>query len=108
MTTEDGKPQRNHIDTVRDHLLETLSALRDRDRPMEVDRARAIAEVATVLVSTAKVEVEYLKATGQSSTPFLEVPPDEPYRPALPKAEADDQAAPPNGITSITRHRLAG
>ena len=96
--------QRNHIDTVRDHLLETLSALRDRQQPMEVERARAIAEVATVLVNSAKVEVDYLRATNQTSTPFLEVPPDRQYVP-LP-AEGED--ASPNGITSITQHRLRG
>lgn len=92
--------QRNHIDTVRDHLLETLTSLRDRQNPMDVDRARAIAEVATVLVNSAKVEVEYLKATNQASTPFLEVPPDRQFLPP--------EDAPPNGITSITQHRLRG
>jgi hypothetical protein len=96
--------QRNHIDTVRDHLLETLSALRDRQQPMDVDRARAIAEVATVLVNSAKVEVAYLSATNQTSTPFLEVPPDRQFIPSPPEGED----APVNGITSITQHRLRG
>lgn len=63
-----------HISTLRNHLLDTLSALRDRDNPMEPDRARAVAQVASVLVDTAKVEVEYLKATGQDRAGFLEEP----------------------------------
>lgn len=88
----------NHISTVRQHLLDTLADLRNRENPMDIDRARAVADVATVLVNTAKVEVEYLKATNQTSTPFLEVPPDAPYA----------SEGLPNGISSITRHRLAG
>lgn len=39
---------------------------------MPVDRARAVAEVATVLVNTAKVEVEYLKVTNQRRGAFFE------------------------------------
>lgn len=42
--------------------MQTLASLRDRDNPMEPDRARAVAQVASVLVDTAKVEVDYLKA----------------------------------------------
>lgn len=34
-----------------------------------------MAQVASVLVDTAKVEVDYLKATGQSRAGFLEEPP---------------------------------
>lgn len=82
-----------HIATVQQHLLETLAALRDRDAPMDVDRARAIANVASVLVDTARVEVDYLKATGQQESAFL---------------HRDDAPALPNGITTITRHRIAG
>lgn len=67
-----------HIDQLRQHLLDTLTSLRDRDNPMEPDRARAVAQVASVLVDTAKVEVDYIKATGADSAAFLAV------KPALP------------------------
>lgn len=89
-----------HINQLRQHLLDTLVDLRNRDQPMEPDRARAVAQVASVLVDSAKVEVDYLKATGQHSTPFLEVPPD------VLSSSAD--AVLPNGISTITRHRLGG
>lgn len=56
-----------HIDQVRQHLMQTLADLRNREQPMEVDRARAVAQVASVLVDTAKVEVEYLKLSGEGS-----------------------------------------
>ena len=66
-----------HIDQLREHLMSTLADLRDRERPMEPDRARAVAQVASVLVDTAKVEVDYLKVTGQEQSRFLEIPADE-------------------------------
>lgn len=81
-----------HINQVRQSLLDTLADLRNRETPMDIDRARAVAQVASVLVDTAKVENEYLKITGNERAQFLEAP--------------EVQAALPNGITHITRHRL--
>jgi len=93
----------NHISTVRQHLLDTLADLRNKDNPMDIDRARAVADVANVIVNTAKVEVDYLKATNQTHTPFLEVPPDAQF-----VTVTGEDGALPNGISSITRHRLQG
>lgn len=65
----------NHISTVRQHLLDQLQALRTaapKELAKEITRSQAIAQVAQVVVNTAKVEVDYLKATRQKSTPFLE------------------------------------
>ena len=42
---------------------------------MAVDRARAVAEVARELISSAKVEVEYLKVTQQRRGAFFEALP---------------------------------
>jgi len=64
----------NHISTLRAELLGTLRDLRNRDQPMEPDRARAIATVAGVLVDSARAEVEYIKATGADGSTFLEQP----------------------------------
>ena len=61
-----------HINTLRQHLMDTLADLRNRNNPMEPDRARAVAQVASVLVDTAKVEVDYLKATGQDTSSFID------------------------------------
>lgn len=63
-----------HINDVRSELMETLRQLRDRDNPMDAERARAVAQVAAVLVDTAKVENDYLKLTGQDRSQFLEQP----------------------------------
>ena len=61
-----------HINTLREHLMGTLADLRNRQDPMEPDRARAVAQVAGVLVDTAKVEVDYIKATGQDVSNFID------------------------------------
>lgn len=61
-----------HINQVRQSLLDTLADLRDRDNPMDVERARAVSQVASVLVDTAKVEVDYLKVTGTDHSNFLD------------------------------------
>jgi len=61
-----------NIDDLRNHLFETLAALKDKAAPMDLDRARAVAEVAKVIVESAKVEVDFLKVTGaMRSTGFL-------------------------------------
>ena len=91
-----------HINTLREHLLATLADLRNRETPMEPDRARAVAQVASVLVDSAKVEVEYLKATGQDRAGFLEEPPT-----ALPAPGSDTPTA-HNPFPTVVRHRLQG
>jgi hypothetical protein len=88
------------INDLREHLMQTLAALRDRDNPMDIDRARAIGTVASVLVDTARVETEYLRLAGGAST-FLE-----------PKEEgllslAEKQGA-HNPFPVSSRHRLQG
>lgn len=91
-----------HIDQLREHLMATLSSLRDRENPMEPDRARAVAQVAGVLVDTAKVEVDYLKVTGQEQSRFLETPPDDHVK-HLGREPGEKL---PNSIVGITRHML--
>lgn len=58
---------KNRINDLRDHLFETLEALKDPDKPMDLDRARAISEVAQVIINSAKVEVAMVKAVCASS-----------------------------------------
>ena len=66
------QPTTPHITQVRQALLDTLGDLRNREQPMDIERAKAVASVASVLVDTAKVENEYLRLTGQDRSPFLE------------------------------------
>lgn len=63
---------KNKISDLRDHLFATLEALRDDEKPMDIERAKAIADVARVVVDSAKVEVQFLSVTGGiKSTGFL-------------------------------------
>lgn len=78
---------KNKIVDLRNHLFETIEALKDKDDPMDLARARAVADVARVVVDSAKVEVEFLKTTGGlRSTGFL--PEEKEETPARPKLAA--------------------
>lgn len=62
---------KNKMADLRDHLFQALERLNDTSATnemhmgMELDRSKAIAEVAQVVVNSAKVEVEYIKATDR-------------------------------------------
>jgi len=60
---------KNKIGDLRDHLFETLEGLRDPDQPLDLERARAISEVAQTIINSAKVEVELAKVIGGGSMP---------------------------------------
>lgn len=65
---------KNKMTDLRDHLFATLEALQDPDKPMEIERAKAIADVAKVLVDSAKVEVAFIMAMDGDveTTGFIE------------------------------------
>lgn len=54
------------INDLREHLFATLADLRNKDNPMDIERAKAVADVAQTIINTAKVEAEHLKVTGQT------------------------------------------
>jgi len=92
-----------HINQVREALLGALADLRNRENPMDIERAKAVAQVASVLVDTAKVENEYLKITGQDQSKFLETPPDD-----ILGIPSFDGPAAHNPFPTSIRHRLQG
>jgi len=53
---------KNRIEDLRDHLFETIESLKDKEKPMDIERAKAIAGVAKVVIDSAKVEVDHLRA----------------------------------------------
>lgn len=57
---------KNKIEDLRNHLFATLEALQDEENPMDIERAKVVAEVAQVVVNSAKIEVDFIKATGRS------------------------------------------
>jgi hypothetical protein len=72
MDTTQLNRQKPTIEDLRTHLFATLRDLRDKDNPLDIERAKAIADIGRVVVDTAKIEVEFLKTTGAlKSTNFL-------------------------------------
>jgi hypothetical protein len=51
---------------LRNHLFETLEKLKDDEKPMEVERSKAICGVAHQLIESAKVEVKFMEVHGDA------------------------------------------
>ena len=84
---------KNKLRDLRDHLFETIEALKDEDEPMEVERAKAISGVAQALIASAKVELQFLELTGQESqSDFLSPPDPEKLLPAANKPNGGARA----------------
>jgi hypothetical protein len=80
------------IEDLRSALFATLQGVKDGS--IDIEKARAVNELGKTLCDTAKVEVEYLKASGGGESSFLST-----------AIGADNL---PPGITGITQHRLRG
>ncbi len=52
---------RNKMSDLRDHLFAAIEGLADEEKPLEINRAKAIADVAQVIVNSVKVEIDYQK-----------------------------------------------
>jgi hypothetical protein len=64
---------KNKMEDVRDHIFLALERLNDEDCKgknvnEEYQKAKAIANLASVIIKSAKVEIDFLKATGQVGT----------------------------------------
>lgn len=81
-----------NISDLREALFATLQGVKDGS--VDIERARAINELGKTLCDTAKVEVDYLRATGGGESAFIDT------------AVGDDNLPP--GITGRTVHRLKG
>lgn len=68
----------HNIEDLRDHLFAALDGLSDPKKPMEIERAKAIADVARVIVDSAKAEIQLLHVTGakHAATQFMPLAPD--------------------------------
>ncbi len=44
---------RNKMGDLRNHLFETLEALKDEEKPMDLERAKAISEIAQTIINQA-------------------------------------------------------
>ncbi len=89
----------NTIDALREELFGTLRALRSSDNPMDIERSKAVVNVAEAIIDSAKVEVDYMRVTGADGTGFI------PHRKAGEPLPPPDGITPP-GLVSTVRHTL--
>jgi hypothetical protein len=61
----------NKIEDLRNHLFATLEALRDKEAPMDIERAKTISTVANSIIESAKVECKYIEVMGGNGTGFV-------------------------------------
>lgn len=82
-----------NINDLRDSMFQTLSDL--REGKITVEQAKAMSDIGQVIINSAKVEVDHIRARGgDGQSEFIGF---------------DDPAGPaPDGVTRIVRHRLAG
>lgn len=59
-------------------MFATLEALRDTEKPMDIERAKAISTVANTIIESAKVECKFIELTGGDGTGFVPKPKLEP------------------------------
>ncbi len=66
---------KNKITDLRNHLFETIEALKDPDHPMEVQRAKAIYETAQTIIESGKLELQFIDLVGKGeNSQFFEQP----------------------------------
>lgn len=73
-----------NINDLRETLLDTIQAL--KNKTIDVDTAKAIGELSQVVVNSAKVEVDIIRAGGGRST-FVPLDNEQPKKLERPKAE---------------------
>lgn len=80
-----------NISHLREGLFDALDMLKKGD--LTVEQAKAYSEMSQVIINSAKVEVDYIRANNGGETPFLE--------------SVGNDSLPP-GVIGVTRHRLVG
>lgn len=62
---------KNKIEDLRNHLFEVIEELKDKEKPMDIERAKAVAQVAGVIIESAKTEVKFLEVAGGKGSGFI-------------------------------------
>ncbi|MBP6188973.1 MAG: hypothetical protein KA440_08445 [Azonexus sp.] len=102
------------IDDLRSTLFDTLQALKNKKDPMDIERARAVTDVAQVIVNTVKVEIDHMRLTNRTGSSFIPVA-EAASKPRLPgdmetvaTAHGSKTITQLPGGATITRHKMAG
>jgi hypothetical protein len=62
----------NNIDTLRDTLFDTMQKL--KDGTLDVEKAKTIGDLSQVIINSAKVEVDFVRANGGGKSDFFSNP----------------------------------
>ena len=62
---------RNKNEDLRNHLFATLESLLDKEDPMDVSRAKAVAQVSQTIINSAMAEVKAFKALKGQGNGFF-------------------------------------
>jgi hypothetical protein len=64
---------KNKISDLRNHLFSVLEELTDPESTYDIAKAKVVADVAQVIINSAKIENDYIKIIGGShGTGFIE------------------------------------
>lgn len=78
---------KNKIEDLRNHLFDTIEALKDAEDPtklaQEIARAKAVVDVAQVVVDTAKAENAFLELSEHAMNRATGFIPERPMQPRL-------------------------
>ncbi|UXL05295.1 hypothetical protein [Achromobacter xylosoxidans] len=80
-----------NISDLRDAMFDTIQAL--KEGKITIEQAKAMSEIGQVIINSAKVEVDYIRANNGGESSFID-------------AIGNDNLPP--GVTGVTRHRLVG
>lgn len=78
-----------NISDLRDAMFDTIQAL--KEGKITIEQAKAMSEIGQVIINSAKVEVDYIRANNGGESSFID-------------AIGNDNLPP--GVTGVTRHRL--
>lgn len=91
---------KNKLSDLRNHLFETIERLKDEEKPMEIERAKAISDVAQTIINSAKVELRAIELSGADvSSEFLEISEGEADR-FLPELAHSNRKRPTRGLST--------
>lgn len=64
---------KNKIEDLRDHLFEAIEMLKSGDTSMTIEKAKTISDLSQTIINSAKVEVDFIRATQRTGgTEFLD------------------------------------
>ena len=82
------------IEDLREHLFSAIAGVRDGS--VTVEKAKVISDLSQVIVNTAKVEVDYLRATDGGESSFI----------STAVGNTNVPAGLPSGITGVRRNLI--